>query len=107
MVADGLTEEERKRILQAPIAVGQHIVPLHGVELVVAHLGEGEDDVAAVVDVDVGGDEAPSAGAVLRPVGVVAHDDLILTVHCKQTTWNPPELLITFSSERWCGRVPQ
>lgn len=49
-----------------------HVVPLDGGDLVVAHPGEGIDQVSTETGVDVLGFEASQTGPVLGPVGKVA-----------------------------------
>ena len=53
--------------------VESHIIPLSGGDLVVAHPGEGVDQVGTKAGIDVVRLEAPQAWPVLGPVGEVAY----------------------------------
>ena len=62
------------------VSVVQHLVPLQRGQPVAGQLGEGVDQVRAVLHVDLLREEGPVA-AVLRPVLIVAHHQLVLGQH--------------------------
>ena len=55
------------------------VVPFKGMKFVSVHFGEGVVDVSAEAGVDVPREVLPYPRAVLRPVGVVAHDSWTAT----------------------------